>query len=86
MAEFKKIYRNETIESTLTFRGIEFTETMGEWKDGVRKGNTKCIETQIEEHFSNDEQIKDIKGALELLDTDSDDEIEEGLEKLSEFE
>lgn len=86
MAEFKKTYKNGTIESTLTFREMEFTETMGEWENGIRKGNTACIETQIEKHFADDEDIEEIKEALEDFETESDDDIEQALERLSEFE
>lgn len=76
MAEFKKTYKKGTIESTLIFREMEFTETMGKWKNGIRKGNTTCIETQIEKHFTDDEDIEEIKEALEDFDTESDDDIE----------
>ena len=85
MAELKKIYKNGIIEITLTFKGIEFKEIIGEWKNGVRKGNNN-IRNQIIKYFSNDENIEGIKNALEICDLESDFEIEESLDLLSMFE
>jgi len=84
MAKYQKIYEDGRIKSILNFRDKEFTYIDGVWKDGIRKGETKSLEYQVELVFSNDEDIEDIIEWVEKLDYF--DEIEEALDMLNGWE
>jgi len=84
MAKFQKIYEDGRIRSILTFMDKEFIYIDGQWKNGLRKGETKDLAYQVEQAFSNDEYIEEIIEYVCKLDFD--DEIEEALDMLSGWE
>jgi len=86
MAKFQKIYEDGRVRSILTFRDEEFIYIDGEWKGGIRKGETKSLEYQVEQIFRNDEDIEEILEWVCKLDFPLDDEIEEALDMLSGWE
>lgn len=89
MAKFIKIYEDGEIKETLTFRGLAFKSGMGkDDPEGPRKGG-KCYEDLIEAAFPEEAEDGDLDEALEAADKlnfGSDDEIEEALEVLSDYE
>lgn len=86
MAKFKIEYENRTITKTVEFDGDTFTNKMGDWENGCRQGE-KTFDNQYENKYANTENIEEILEALDVLSySNDDDEIEDALEILSDFE
>jgi hypothetical protein len=88
MAKYIKEFENGTSKETLIFRDKEFVMTKTPWENGVRHSIEKCFEDQVKEAFPDEDEydLEDILDAVDKLDYGSDDDIEEALEELEQFE
>lgn len=87
MAKFIKTYEDGDIKNTLTFRGKEFNLTM---EYGECESKEKCFSDQLLKAFSDDEEfsevLRDEELDVDMLDCGDEDEIQEILEDLSNWE
>jgi len=86
MAKLVKTYESGEIKTELFFKGETFILTMPRWENGVRTSNEKALDAQIREKFADDEEIESICDIAYDLDFADEDEIEEALEELEQYE
>lgn len=86
MAKFIKSYENRVEKSVLTFRGREFTCTMIEDEDRCTATSLeKSLDIQVEEAFSEDEDIEEICELVDSIDLDEMTRLD-ALEVLESYE
>jgi len=88
MAKFTKTYEDEKIISVLNFRGQDFTQIWEPYNnDGCRylKDNSS-IEKKIAEVFRDEDELDYILEYIEQINYDTNEDIEEALVQLNEFE
>lgn len=90
MAKLTIVFDDGRIKKTLLFRGLEFHITWGKWRKGERKANGKGFEVQIPAAFPefepNPGDTNDVIEAAEILGFGDEEEIEEALKVLSDYE
>jgi hypothetical protein len=86
MPKLVKEYENGITKSTLTFREKNFVLVMGQYINGVGKSKEKCFSGQIEQTFADDPNMPDMAEAADDLDFGDDDEIQDALELLGQYE
>lgn len=85
MAKLVKIYENGIEKTILTFRGQDFTLTVGEWEeDGMFRSKEKGLDIQVEEAFKDDPDIEEITEIIFNIDDPFD--ALENLEELESYE
>lgn len=86
MAKYIITYENGTIKKELTFRNEIYSYTMQAYVNGVRKADDKGFDYQFEERYPNDSRVDEIAGIMESISFGGDDDIEEALEELEDYE
>jgi hypothetical protein len=83
MAKFVVTYENNRIKKELFFASHQFSYTMIDTDEG-KTGDNKCFEYQVQDKF--EEVENEVITAVSMLDFGGEDEIEEALNILEEYE
>lgn len=86
MAKFAVTYENGHIKKELTFRGEVYSSTMMPWNGIGRTSQDLAFDYQYGGRHPKDKDLDEILELFSEIDFGDDDEIEETLKSLSEYE